>query len=219
MDRFSRFFCDPVKVLKFIASMLLCIFVFVYVYFQVIGGADNEIITETSMMISLNDTISCDACVFRDESVINVGGEGHVITLVDEGSRISKGQVVARIFPTEDDALLQDELDKINRRIEILEDSSVGNQFVISDLQKIYDDISEKIFTISKDASAGHLSSALEESENLLVRLNKRDMIVETEFDYSTELETLIEKKKQLYAKRNSCFFMKIRGRCRNFRF
>lgn len=198
MDRFARFFCDPVKVVKLIASLLFGVFIIVYVYFQVIGGFDNEIVTESSMLISLNDGIECDACVFRDETVIDVGGSGVVVTLVDEGQRVSKGHVVANIFPTENDALLQDELDRVNRRIEILENSSVGNQFVISDLQKVYDDISAKIFSISSDMAEGNLSAAVDESEDLLVRLNKRDMIVETQFDYTSELDALKQERSEL---------------------
>lgn len=201
MDRFARFFCDPLKVVKLIASLLFGVFIVVYVYFQVIGGFDNEIITESSMLITLNDGIECDACIFRDETVVDVNTNGFIVTLVDEGQRVSKGQVVANIFPTEEDAALQDELDRVNRRIEILEDSSVDKQFVISDLQNVYDDISENIFVIAENASKGELSPAISVSENLLIRLNKRDMIVETEFDYTSELDSLKEEKNQLEAR------------------
>ena len=201
MDRFARFFCDPVKVLKMIATLALCVFAVIYVYFQVIGGFDDEIVTESSMLMSLNDGIVCDACIFRDETVVDVAENGVVVTLVSEGQRVSKGQIVANIFPDEDTALLQDELNRVTRRIEILEDSSVDKQFVISDLQKVYDDISSRILDISKDVTHGRIDGAVEGSEDLLVRLNKRDLIVETEFDYTGELDTLKERKEQLQSR------------------
>lgn len=198
MERFARFFCDPVKVIKLIAVLALSIFLVLYVYFQVIGGFDDEIITETSMLVSLNDTIECDACIFRDETVIQKNGDGVVVTLVSEGERVSKGQAVANIYSNERDAVLQDDLNRVERRIEILEDSSVDKKFVISDLQKIYDDISDSIFSISKNSVSGDLSSAISNSEELLIGLNKRDMIVETEFDYTDEYDDLLVEKERL---------------------
>lgn len=198
MNRFARFLCDPKRVVRTIAALVACVGIVVYVYLQVMGGFNEGIVTETAMHVSMNDTIKAESCIFRDETVLENDTKGAVVTLVSEGERVSKGQLIANIYPDENDALLQDEINRINRRLEILENSSVDKQFVISDLRRLDDNIDEIFADIYEDSSRGNLSSAISSSSELLVLLNKRDLIVESGFDYSQELEKLNEEKKAL---------------------
>ncbi|MBQ8758559.1 MAG: hypothetical protein IJZ20_02595, partial [Clostridia bacterium] len=223
MDRFAKFLCDPARVVKTIIALLVCIGIVVYVYLQVIGTFDRGIVTETAMYVTLNDTITADACIFRDETILENDGNGAIVTLVSEGERVSKGQLIANIYPDEKDARLQDDINRINRRLEILQNSSVDKQFVISDLRQLDDDIDEVFADIYEDAAKGNLSSAITSSSELLVRLNKRDLIVESDFDYSQELENLEKEKKELegqiksvatplYAENSGYFFGDVDG-------
>lgn len=198
MDRFKKLWCDPAKVVKSIAAFAVCVGVVVYVYLQVMGGFDSDIVTETAMHVSMNDTIKAESCIFRNETVMANPAGGAVVTLVSEGERVSKGQLVANIYSNENDARLQDDINRINRRLEILQNSSVDKQFVISDLRKLDDDIDGIFAEIYEDASKGNLSSAITSSSELLVMLNKRDIIVESGFDYSSELEKLQSEKASL---------------------
>ena len=175
MDRFAKFFCDPVKVVKYIASFALCIGIVVYVYLQVMGGFDSDIVTETAMHVTLNETISADACLFRNETVARVPDGGNIVTLVSEGERVSKGQLIANIYSDESDAVLQDDINRINRQIEIIEDSAVDSQFVISDLHELDDDIDELFDEVYYNAAGGKISEVISDSSKLLVKLNKRD--------------------------------------------
>ncbi len=203
MERFAKFLCDPVRVVKTIAALAVCIGIVVYVYFQVMGGFNQGIETETAMHVSMNETIKAESCIFRDETVVENSKSGAVVTLVSEGERVSKGQLIANVYPDADDALLQDDINRINRRLEILENSSVDKQFVISDLRQLDDDI-DGIFADVYEASAeGSLSSAIASSSELLVLLNKRDLIVESDFDYSQELEKLENEKTALEGRIN----------------
>ena len=204
MDRFAKFFCDPVKVVKNIAAYALCIGVVVYVYLQVMGGFDSDIITETSMHVVLNDSIPAEACLFRDETVSRVPDGGSIVTLVSEGDRVSKGQLIANIYSDEADAVLQDDINRINRQIEIIEESSVDKKFVISDLHNLDIDIDALLDNVLYSASSGKMSEVVSESSKLLVKLNKRDLIVESDFDYGKQLESLVAEKVSLESRINS---------------
>ena len=68
MDRFSKLFCDPVKVVKSIILLALCLGIILYVYFQTISGFDSDVVTETSMLVSLNDSVTADAYIFNCSS-------------------------------------------------------------------------------------------------------------------------------------------------------
>ncbi len=204
MDRFAKFFCDPVKVVKYIASFALCIGIVVYVYLQVMGGFDSDIVTETAMHVTLNDSISADACLFRNETVARVPDGGNIVTLVSEGERVSKGQLIANIYSDESDAVLQDDINRINRQIEIIEDSAVDSQFVISDLHELDDDIDELFDEVYFNAAGGKISEVISDSSKLLVKLNKRDLIVESDFDYSQQLQKLVDEKNALESRISS---------------
>lgn len=198
MDRFAKYFCDPVKVIKNIAAYALCIGVVVYVYLQVMGGFDSDIVTETAMHVTMNDFVSADACLFRDETVSHVPSGGNIVTLVSEGDRVSKGQLIANIYSDESDAVLQDDINRINRQIEIVKESAVNKNFVISDLHDLDKDIDGLLDNILYSASAGKMSEVISDSSKLLVKLNKRDLIVESDFDYGKQLESLVAEKAHL---------------------
>ena len=197
MDRFARFFCDPVKVIKAIIVALLCIGVLVYVYFQIIGGSGNEIETEMSMLVTLNDSVEAEAYIFRDETVINQSSRGTVVTVVSEGERVSKGQLIANIYPDSADTTLQDDINRIQRHIDILEDSSVNTEFSTPDISEIDRDIYDIITDICIDSANNDLSSAIGNSSDFLIKLNRRNMISDPDFNYTAELDRLKAEKRE----------------------
>ena len=198
MDRFSKLFCDPVKVIKSIILLSLCLGIILYVYFQTISGFDSDIVTETSMLVSLNDSVSADAYIFRDETVIDKSSSGAVVTLVSEGDRVSKGQLLANIYPDAKDVVLQDEINRIDRKLDILNSSEIDSEYVVSDLSDIDKNIGEIFADIYSDSSKGNLSSAIRNSSELIVSLNKRDLVVDSEFDHSDEVKRLEREKSEL---------------------
>lgn len=198
MNKFSKFWCDPVKVVRTLLAFALCVGVVIYVYLQVMGGFGGSIETETAMHVSLNETVEASAVIFRDETVMEKSSDGAIVTVVSEGERVSNGQLVANVYSDSEDAVLQDEINRINRSLEILENSSVDKQFVISDLRQLDDDITDVFADIYSASSKGRLSSAIATSSELLVKLNKRDLIVESDFDYTSELERLADEKSRL---------------------
>lgn len=204
MDRFARFFCDPIKVLKFLCALCFGILIIAYVYHQSLGVIDDEIETEMSYLITLNQDISGEAVIFRDETVIEKPADGTVVTLVSEGERVSKGQMIANIYNDKEDASLQDEFNRIQRRLNILEGSAVNKEYMISDITKLDGEIGEIFKDIHDDSSNGDLSSVVDASSELLIKLNKRDLIVESDFDVSKELEKLYAEKAELQSRINS---------------
>lgn len=191
MDRFSKFFCDPFKVLKLLFAVLAGTVIIFYAYHQVSGGFDDKVETEMSILVNINDSVSADAYVFRDEYVLKDAVDGVIVTLVSDGDRVSKGQLIANVYADESDAALQDDINRLQRRLDILEDSSVDTDFVISDITKLDNEISEVLTDIYSDSSKGDLASVIDSSSQLLVKFNKRDLIVDSDFDFSSEKEKI----------------------------
>lgn len=204
MDRFSRFLCDPVKVVKNAIMILLSIGILLYVYLQAMGRVDSDIETEPCALVNINRTVDADSFIFRDESVVAKSSDGTVVTLVSEGDRVSKGQMLANIYHDENSALLQDDINRIQRRLDILSKSNVDSEYVISDLAELDKEITELLSDINLSSANGNLSDSISKSSELLVKLNKRDLIVDSEFDYGTEQEKLLKEKQELEAAINS---------------
>ncbi len=198
MDRLSKFLCDPAKVIKYLAMLVVGVGVLVYVYYQAMGGADKEIETETSVLVSMDISIEADAFIFRDETTFLSGSGGELVTVVNDGERVSKGQLLANVYSDSENTVLQDEISRIQRRIDILESSATVGGFVISDLDKIDDDLKEIQKSFSYSASNGDLAGAIDGSSDFLVKLNKRDLIVNSDSDYTAELAELQARKLEL---------------------
>ncbi len=195
MNKFSNLLLDPIKLLKTLIFIFAGIGLVIYLWLQATANFDSDIVTETSMLVTVNDSVDARAYVFRDETVSAKDNNGTTVTVVSDGDRVSKGQLLANIYPNEEDSVLQDEINRIDRRIAIIDDSSVDSRYVISDLSKIDTEITEIFSDVYAGASKGKISDAVDASALLLVELNRRDLIVNTENDYSKEREELIKRR------------------------
>ena len=61
MNKFSRFLCDPVKVVKNAALILMCAGILVYVYLQAMGRVDSDIETEPCALVNIKRTDPADS--------------------------------------------------------------------------------------------------------------------------------------------------------------
>ena len=93
----NKFWCDPAKVLKTLIGAFLGIGLVVYVWLQATQDFDSNIETETAVLVTVNDTVQSRAYIFRDETVVGKSDSGTIVTVVSEGDRVSKGQLLANI--------------------------------------------------------------------------------------------------------------------------
>ncbi len=204
MDKFSKLLPDPIKLLKALIFVFAGAGLVVYMWLQATANFDSDILTETAVLVTVNDSVDARAYVFRDETVLAKDNNGTTVTVVSDGERVSKGQLLANIYPNEEDSVLQDEINRIDRRIAIIDDSSVDSRYVITDLSKIDGDIGEIFSDVYSSASKGKISDAVDASALLLVELNRRDLIVNTESDYTNEREELIKRRNAIERKINT---------------
>ena len=197
MNKIARFLCDPIKLLRLLIGVALGVGILMYVWYQVSAGLGSDIETETAMLVEINDSIDSTAYIFRDEATLDAGS-GILVTVVSEGERVSKGQLVANVYLDEDDAVLQDEINRINRRIEIIDESFSHSGIVSADVGTIEKNIEKDLFDVYKQASEGNMSFVIDEASELIINMNKKDFVIETSSDYSDELENLIMEKNEI---------------------
>ena len=203
-NRFSGLMCDPLKVLKALIGVFLGIGIVVYVWLQTTSGFDSDIETEMAMAVSVNETATARAYIFRDETVVGKNNSGAIVTVVSEGDRVSKGQLLANIYPNAEDALLQDEINRIDRKIAILDESTIDSQYVVSDLSKVDVQINDLFADIYSSSASGKIGDAIDGSAELLAMLNRRELIVSSGGNFSSEKAQLLQQRRKLEAQINT---------------
>lgn len=197
MDKkLASFFCDPKKALKNIGLLMLMAFVVVYTGFQILPSFSEKLETETALEVSVFDANITTGYIFRDEEpIIKPENDRVVVTFVKDGERVSKGQHFANAYIALDYADVQEQIDVIDSKISILEKSSVETDAYVTDLSKTDADIRESFDRIYSSISNGSLADVNSVQNDLLVNMNKRNLIVNMSVNYAAELQQLRQRK------------------------
>ncbi len=200
MDKkLASFFCDPKKALKNIGLLVLMVFVVVYTGFQILPSFSEKLETETALEVSVFDANITTGYIFRDEEpIIKPENDRVVVTLVKDGERVSKGQHFANAYVASDYAEIQEQIDVIDSKISVLEKSSVETDAYVTDLSKTDANIRESFDRIYSAVSNGSLTDVSSVQNDLLVNMNKRNLIVNMGVNYAAELQQLRQRKSML---------------------
>lgn len=191
--KWSDFFCNPKTAAKNAGILLVMVFLIVYAGFQILPSFAQKLETETALPVSIYNKDVGTGYIFRDEFVIP-GGNGVLSTLVKDGERVSKGQHFANIY-TADMAHLEEKISEIDKKIEILEKSSVEANAYITDLSKTDAQIDNSFDELYLSVAKGDLSGLSDIEKDLLVGMNKRELIVDITQSYSAKIASLMSER------------------------
>ena len=131
--------------------------------------------------------------IFRDEQVVYGESGGGVVRLYANGEKVSKNAVVARVydsFRSEDYALTQ-----LDRKIGILTDSNKASDNTVKNLDA---KINRLYYTIRLKSEQGDFSSVSEKTDELLVLLNRREILVNARLNFNAEIAELKAQRERL---------------------
>lgn len=131
-------------------------------------------------------TVTLTGIIFRDEQVVYGQSGGGVIRLYANGEKVGKNAVVARVFDTfrSQDYALTD----IDRKISILTDSNRSSDNTVKNLDA---KINRLYYTIRLKSEQGDYASVAEKSDELLVLLNRREILVNQRLNFNDEISVL----------------------------
>ena len=138
-------------------------------------------------------TITLTGIIFRDEQIIYGQSDGGVVRLYANGEKVSKNAVVARVYDTyrtEDYAL-----DQIDKKLGILNDS---NKVSDNSIKNLDTKINRLYYTIRLKSEEGDFASVAEKTDELLVLLNRREILVNSRLDFSAEISALKARRESL---------------------
>ncbi len=174
----SDFFCDPKTALKNVGILLVVAFLLVYACIQILPMFSQKLETQSALEVSVFQTDAVQGYLFRDEQVVTGGMAGTLVALVPDGARVSKGECIAGLYAGAENAELQAEIDRIDKKMEIWEKSAVKADVYVTDLGKLNEDIGDALDKVYTDVSAGNLSALGASADELLLALNKRERIM-----------------------------------------
>lgn len=193
MAKIKRFFS------QFGVTVLL-VTLCVYLILQLTFGIGEVAEVEHTTYVTVRDTVQLEAYLFRDETPLYSGTQGTDCFLVDAGERVAKGTNVAVTYTEEDDATVQERITRINRMIRILELSNLSEGAQTTDLAVLDKRIQALTVELLRDVADGDLTAALRGEEALWVEMNRRQALLEDDFDYSAQINLLKQERADLEA-------------------
>lgn len=199
--KLADFFCDPKTAVKNVALLLLMVFLVIYAFFQILPTFTQNITTETALLVSVYDTCKTTGYIFRSEQLVEKSTGGVTVTLVKDGERVSKGQIFANVYSDSSSAGLQEQINAIDRKIDILSKSVVDTDLYVTDITKTDQAIDKDFDTLFSMVSAGDLSDVLTTEKSLLVNMNKKTLITNMNNGYHSEIASLQNERNALQSR------------------
>ena len=174
------------KGIIYVLSSLLAIAAIVYIVYHIVSYFKEDMRVEPVQYAEQSENLTLTAVIFRDEQVIYGDRSGGVVRLYSNGERVGKNAVVARIYET-----LRTEdytLSRIEKRLGILTES---NKISDNTTKNTDAKINKLYYTVRLKSEEGDFSTLSEKTDELLILLNRREIIVNARLNFNTEIADL----------------------------
>lgn len=190
------------KKIQTIAAAFTAFLLIVCVGYQVYISNNKGIVTEIAMYGTVSDTVQARGFAIRDEKVITDSYSGVLSYRVADGTRVSKGGVIADVYTGESDAAAWNTIDNIEREIENLRPLAKSADFFAANPSTISTQIYTALGDISSELRHGNFSETTALKENLQMVLNRKQLVTgeESPETYQTKIEQLETQRDQLSA-------------------
>lgn len=174
-----------------IAIFVASVFLLAYIGSQAFKIVNNPVETEVAYDYTIEDTVETDVFISRKEVFITNEKAGTIISAVDDGSRIAKGQAVAYVFTDPEHAntftQLQDLQSEIERYTRLAQQSD-NYVFDVDDLDLYIDNSVIDLVDAVDDADITHITTYVNELRDNVVT---RQIATGSNFDFESRLSSL----------------------------
>ena len=164
---------------------LLCLFICAYLSVNFIIGCFGSSYASYNVQIGyLEDFITADGYIFRNQTVISAPKSGMLECVVSEEERVAQGECVASVYQNQIDTNASEQLKKISADIERLEKYTAQKDVYANDTVRIEQQIAREAKTVPRAAYRSQwesVSAAKEEINRLIDK--KRTVTGEKEAD------------------------------------
>lgn len=179
------------QVLINVAIVLLSAALMIYAGYHIVKSFSEDIETLPAVIDDFNEAISADAYILRREQVLYSNSGGVVNYLVRDGEKVAVGDEVADVYKS-GSGNIRERIEAIDLKIESLErvENSV-KYLAVSDVSNIDAVIKELVISASRDAAENSFSSVGSLADELLFRMNLRQLLTGEKDSFAEELAAL----------------------------
>lgn len=178
-----------------------------YVFLQLMLNVSVSLDRETATYANITDRAELEAFLFRDEYLIPSGASGTDCFLADDGEKVRLGQEIVVTYSDPNDVEIQEEINRIDKRIDILRRSSLSTGASTTNITLIDSKINELILSIIRQVDENDFDKVLREKEELLILMNRRQALAHSD-SYAAELSSLIRKRESLTERLSGASFV-----------
>ncbi len=179
-------------------TAVLVIALLVYIGFQVYRSIFDSVTTELAVVHSVYESIETKGLVFRSETIIPAVNNGHTFYAVESGTRVSKGGVIASVYASADDGLLERRIAEIDQQIADLRAIGVENSTEHLSLDLISSQLASTVNDLVMDVEDGSYSISDRSKADLLSLLSKKQIITGTQVNLAPRIAELQNKRATL---------------------
>lgn len=182
------------------AGSVLLLGLVYYVCWHITGGFKGGVELVTAINSSAVERYDAVGYMFRDETVLYSDYGGAVNYSFADGERVAAGEMLLTAYRDPDSANVTAALKNVDRRIAVLEESAVGGNVSVSYTKALENSIDVALKNVGASLADGRYGNAISGSEELLVLLNKKDLIFSASNGYDALLGELKAERTRLAA-------------------
>lgn len=167
------------SIIRKILTALLTILILVYVIYLISNASFQNIRTETAVYSTMTESLELDGYFIKDETIIEADTDKGVISyVIDDGDKIAKGDKVAELYKSAEDAQSQSELAELEAQLKVLTELQKNGDAISVTPDVIDENIAAYLIDMSICKNSGDLSKSDESIEQILYNINERQLLI-----------------------------------------
>ena len=190
--------------LKYIVSAVVSLLIIAYIIYHVVNSFGTSVETQPAQLVSVRETLSGDGYIFRDETLLYSNSAGGASYAFNNGELVFSGAKIADIYSGSNVEEIKSQIAKIDKQISIIQNSSVSGNALLTDSKSMDLSISSLYYTMIGKMIKNEPDYVIRRSDDLLILLNKRQIVLKAVADFSSRISELQSQKATLTASLNS---------------
>lgn len=172
-------------------AAVLVVGLFYYVSWHITGGFEGEIETAPALVSSAEITYEAVGYFFRDETPVYSKYVGAVDYAFRDGEKVAAGERLLVAYEDPESSYVTEKLKEIDERIMLLERSKISEHVSVSFAKALENDIRISLADLRSSLAEGDFGSVVSESNELLVLLNKKDLVFSSQSGFDALISEL----------------------------
>lgn len=176
-----------VRILVFFLSL----FIMITVFSQISMQFNSDYVTETAVIYSSAEKVTFQGVYIRNETVINSRTNGVLSYTCSDGSKVANGSVVAYAYGSDNDILVNQQIEKLRDEVKLLESAQNPGTTDVVEPSFIAGWIDEQYQTIAFLIAENDLKSLAEERKKLQKLMDIYQIVINEATDFNDAIDTL----------------------------